>query len=162
MLSFHRGSAAIALLTAALLAGCASDGSPVSTASVTEPTTARVDPACVSLAAQIDQLNKEGTPNRLAQAATGAGATVPVKRDALAKQAQLNKANADFRARCSTITPKPGSQSASAAPITPPAGATTAATKAASSAAAPAAAKAAAKAPAAATAAAVTAAPKAE
>jgi len=142
MLSIRRGSAAIAALTL-LLVGCATDGGPATTGSIAEAP--KVDPACVSLAAQIDQLAKEGTVERLEKASTGAGATVPVKRDALAKQAQLNRANADFRARCSTITPKAATQSASATPATPPAGATVApAAKTAVSSAAPATAKAAA------------------
>lgn len=119
MFTSSRGTTALFVLAAALLAGCAGDGGPAigTTASITEP--AKVDPACVSLAAQIDQLSKEGTPDRLAQASSGKTATVPVKREALAKQAQLNKANADFRTRCSTITPKPQQQAA----VTPASGA---------------------------------------
>jgi hypothetical protein len=116
MISTFRSAATAAILVVSgLLSGCASDGpGPATTGSIAEP--AKVDPACVSLAAQIDQMNKEGTPDRLAQAATGKTATVPVKRDALAKQAQLNKANAEYRSRCSTITPKPQQQAAVAAP----------------------------------------------
>jgi hypothetical protein len=105
-------SAVLAALSAVSMfaAGCASDSAAPTTSSISEP--AKVDPACVSLAAQIDQLSKEGTPDRLAAASSGKSATVPVKREALAKQAQLNKANADFRARCATITPRPQQQAA--------------------------------------------------
>lgn len=119
MFKIPRGQAALLFIATIVLAGCAGDGGPAgTTSSIAEPTAARVDSACVSLAAQIDQLNKEGTPDRLAQASSGKTATVPVKRDALAKQAQLNKANTDFRARCSTITPK-SPQQAAIVPVAP-------------------------------------------
>ena len=68
------------------LAGCASDGSlALSTGSINEePQQAkaqRIDPACVSLMARIDELRKEGTPERIAKVATGKGKTASVKRE---------------------------------------------------------------------------------
>jgi hypothetical protein len=109
------------LLAMGTLAGCANDGtlgsSNLTTAAVT-PTVApaaKVDPACVTLAAQIDTLRKEGTIDRLQQAAAGKTASVQVKRTALAKQAELNKANADFQSKCATITPA-ATTTAAAAP----------------------------------------------
>lgn len=103
---------------AVLLGACASDGnSPFSTASVVPaevatPAKAKTDPACVTLASQIDGLRKEGTIERLEKVAAGKGDNVQVKRTALAKQAELNKANAEFQAKCA---PKiPASQDAKA------------------------------------------------
>jgi hypothetical protein len=96
----------VAGLFAATLAGCASDGSgPFATGSVTPAPaaeTAKADPACAALSTQIATLRKEGTIDRLEKVATGKGPTVQVQRAALAKQAELNKANADFQTKCST------------------------------------------------------------
>lgn len=103
---------------AALAAGCANDGSTaLSTASVAPDKVAaapRVDPACVTLASQIDTLRKEGAVERLEKAAAGKTASVQVKRTSLAKQAELNKANADFQTKCGPQMPK--AQTAQAAP----------------------------------------------
>ena len=103
---------------AALLAGCANDGnSALSTASVAPDKVAmaqKVDPQCVSLTSQIDTLRKEGAVERLEKAAAGKGKSVQVKRESLAKQAELNKANADFQAKCGPKMPQ--AQTAQAAP----------------------------------------------
>lgn len=122
---------AASLAAAVLVAGCSSDGAI--TTSTVAPTAAafsapKVDPACVTLAAQIDTLRKEGKTDRLEKAATGKTTTVPVKRTALAKQAELNKANADFQAKCSTVTPRP---TTAQAPVAAPTAATPAVTTAA-------------------------------
>ena len=116
---------ALALILTAGLTGCASDGnlfSGLSTGSVT-PTPvaaaaseAKFSPACVSLAGQIDGLRKEGTVERLEKAAAGKGDNVQVKRTALSKQTDLNKANADFQAKCGPALPR----TAMVAPATPP------------------------------------------
>jgi hypothetical protein len=117
-------SAVLAIAFAAALAGgCASDGGfatgsvqPISNAE------ARVDPACVTLVSQIDTIRKEGTIERLEKASTGTGA-VQVKRTALQKQAELNKLNADYQAKCGTTTPaaKPVTAGATPAPAVAPA-----------------------------------------
>lgn len=101
-------------LVAAALAGCAADGGLMDTASITPAaqTTASADPQCGTLAAQIEQLRGEGTIGRLEKVSEGKGSTAVVKRNALQQQAQLNKANADYIAKCGT-TPI---RSASAAP----------------------------------------------
>ena len=110
---------------AAFSAGCANDGSnALSTASVAPDKVAqapKVDPACVSLASQIDTLRKEGAVERLEKAAEGKTSSVQVKRASLAKQAELNKANADFQAKCGPQMPK--AQTAQAAPQAAPAAA---------------------------------------
>lgn len=108
----------ISIACAALVAGCANDGgTALSTASVAPEKVAlapRVDPACVTLASHIDTLHKEGTVDRLEKAAAGKTASVQVKRTALAKQAELNKANADYQAKCGPQLP--AAQTAQAAP----------------------------------------------
>jgi hypothetical protein len=111
-------------LTAGLLSACSSDntllGSALTTSSVDPATpakpssTAKIDPACVQLATHIDALRKEGVVERVEQASTGSGKTVQVKRESLAKMAELQKANADFQSKCSTV-PMAAPQSASAA-----------------------------------------------
>jgi hypothetical protein len=97
--------------------GCASDNASLATASVAPEKVAaapKVDPVCVTLASQIDTLRKEGTVERLEKASSGKTANVQVKRASLAKQAELNKANADFQAKCGPQMPK--AQTAQAAP----------------------------------------------
>jgi hypothetical protein len=111
---------AAAAVAGLLGAGCANDGN-LSTAGISPEKTAaqqaaKVDPACVTLASQIDTLRKEGAVERLEKAAEGKGSNVQVKRTSLAKQAELNKANADFQMKCG---PKIPAQTAQAAPAAP-------------------------------------------
>lgn len=67
------------------------------------PAKPAVDPACASLASRIEALRKEGVVERVEAASKGKGATVSVKRASLGQIAELEKANADFQARCSTL-----------------------------------------------------------
>jgi len=81
---------AAALLVAALLGGCAEDGQlgggSLITSAVPPPAAQpKVDAQCVTLAAQIDSLRKEGTIDRLQQASEGKTPSVQVKRASLAK-----------------------------------------------------------------------------
>lgn len=112
-------SATLLTLGAALaLSACANDGMLTgSGATAALPEKPRVDASCAPLAARIDELRREGVAERVEQAAAGKGTTVSVKRDSLAKVAELNKANADYQQRCSTYTPAPGA--AKAATVTP-------------------------------------------
>jgi hypothetical protein len=120
-----------ALACAAVAGGCANDSpSFFTTGSLSEPATvtkASLDPACATLASQIDGLRKEGTVDRLEKAADGKTSTVTVQRASLTKQAQLNKANADFIAKCGPNLPK---STVAAATVPAAAAATTAAAKA--------------------------------
>jgi hypothetical protein len=105
------------LALAAVAGGCSADGNTaLSTASVAADKTAqaqKVDPACVALSSQIDSLRNEGAVERLEKAAAGKSSSVQVKRSSLATQAELNKAYADFQAKCG---PKiPAAQTAQAA-----------------------------------------------
>lgn len=112
----HRGFSMVSLVriaaplafAAVALTGCAGDGNHFQTGSLasqpapeqTQVVTPKITPECAALASQIDGLRKDGTLEKLEKAATGKGATVPVKRDSLAKQAAYNKATADFQAKC--------------------------------------------------------------
>ena len=124
MTSFRRARFVVLVTAAgAFLAGCAGDNGLLSTGAlqsadaVATPAAApKVDPACVTLASQIDTLRKEGTVGRLEAAAAGKSATVPVLRASLQKQAALNKVNADFQARCSKIPMAPQAAQAPAQP----------------------------------------------
>jgi|LNFM01.1.fsa_nt_gb hypothetical protein len=62
-----------------------------------------VDPACTALAARIDGLRKDGVVQRAEAASKGKGATVNVKRASLSQLTELEKANAEFQAKCSTV-----------------------------------------------------------
>ncbi len=109
MTSRFTKSFAAAVMAGALGAGCANN-STLSTAGiapekVAAQQAAKVDPACVSLASQIETLRKDGSAERLEKAATGKGANVQVKRATLAKQSELNKANADFQMKCGPKIP---------------------------------------------------------
>ena len=118
------GKFSMIVVAAVMAGGCANSGMDLSTASVTTDKTAtalKTDPACVSLASQINALKGDGTIDRLEKAASGKSAKVEVKREALQKQAELNKANADFQTRCGPMIPKQlavQSAPAAAAPTT--------------------------------------------
>lgn len=110
MFSSIRASSALVLATM-LLAGCAADGSnPFTTGALSsnsdnaqQATAApKVDPQCVALISRIETLRKEGITEKVEKAA--AKKYKMTAADA-AKVDQLNKTNADFQARCSTITP---------------------------------------------------------
>lgn len=101
---------------ALIVAGCSNFGEGLlNTASIPEPQAPRVDPACVTLTAQIDSLRKDGVQDKIEKAAAKKYKMTPLD---LAKADQLNKANADFQARCSTLQPK-AQQTAAAQPATP-------------------------------------------
>ena len=114
----------LALGAIALLGGCAADTAGITTSAVDPKlapvaTASKVDPACVSLMSQIDGLRKEGVSERVEKAASkGKTATVAVKRTSLAKMAELDKANAEFQAKCSTISPSAGQSAAAPSPVT--------------------------------------------
>ncbi len=95
------------VLGGGLVAGCANDGSlvtgadPVQTSSVTPAP--KPDPLCVTLAAQIETLRKDGIAEKIEKAAAK---KYKMKPEDLVKADQLNKANADFQSRCSTLGPR--------------------------------------------------------
>lgn len=116
---------ALLLAAAGFSGGCANDanlfGDSLTTASISpaaESKKPQVDPQCVALMSKIDALRKEGTPERIEKVAAGKSKTAVVKRDALQRISELDRANAEFQMRCSTLTP---AQQAAAA-TTPTAG----------------------------------------
>ena len=101
------GKIGIILAAGAISCGCANSGLDLTTASVApeKSVAAKADPVCITLANQISTIKGDGTIERLEKAAAGKGAKVEVKRAALQKQAELNKANADFLTRCGPAIP---------------------------------------------------------
>lgn len=103
------------LIGAVLLAGCSSDGtflgSPITTGSIQQAQA--IDPACVSLTAEIDGLMKEGVPEKVEKAAAS---KYRLKKADLAKADRLNKANAEFQNRCALNPTKPAEATAEAKP----------------------------------------------
>lgn len=132
------------LIVAVALSGCAGGDGLLTTASTT-PQAASVDPRCVTLLSQIEALRADGTVDRVEKAAEGSTRSVMVKREALSRVAQLNKANEEYRSNCSKeALSKPAQPNAAesagtttGAAAQPQASATQAAPAAAQSAAAP-------------------------
>lgn len=121
----------IGLLTGTVLtlglAGCAGNNAGLTTASVNKPekriATPAPNPACLVLSNQIAQARSEGTAGRVHAAAAGKTKVVRIKRESLAKAAELDKLNQEFQAKCSTI---PAQQSAAVTqPVVRPPGAVT-------------------------------------
>lgn len=117
-----------AALAAAVLGGCSSDGGLLGGAfttqsiGTTQQTTAvaavpKVDPACYALAQRIEALRRDGLTERLEKASVGNSATVSVKRASLAQAAELDRANAEFQAKCAAPGLRP--MQAAATPGTP-------------------------------------------
>jgi hypothetical protein len=120
---------ALAALGALSVAGCA-DGSTglLSTASVGSTTTAagKADPACATLNARINTLRQEGVAERVEKASEGKAKSVSIKRESLAKMTELDKANAEFQAKCALPLPASAAVTPPAAPGAPVASASTA------------------------------------
>jgi hypothetical protein len=113
-----------AVLLAAFFAGCAQDGtlmtSSLNTSAIDQQTAAqeaaKADPACLTLASQIEALTKDGIPDKVSKAAIK---KYRMKTADLAKADELNKANAEFQTRCSSYPPSPTLAAASPQPPTP-------------------------------------------
>jgi hypothetical protein len=108
----------IVLAGALALAGCASmegfgGGGQITTASV--PPQPKIDPACVILASQIDNLRGDGVADKIAKAAANKYKMKPAD---LTKADQLTKASAEFQAKCSTLPPRPAVEAAAPPPAT--------------------------------------------
>jgi len=117
MAIIKRASSQALALAGLMLAGCAMEGSDglFTTGSLTGNATAsaeKADPACITLASRIETLRKDGIPDKIEKAAVK---RYKMTQADLGKADQLTKANAEFQARCSTITPRPTSAEAPAA-----------------------------------------------
>jgi hypothetical protein len=102
-----------------MLAGCAMEGGDglFTTGSLTGSANqaaaeSKTDPACITLASRIETLRKEGVQDKIEKAAAK---RYKMTQADLGKADQLNKANAEFQARCSTVTPRPTTAEAPAA-----------------------------------------------
>jgi hypothetical protein len=111
VLNTHASFMAFAVASV-LLGGCAGGGidhvlttgaigNQSQTPKTAEP---KVDPACVSLAAQIDGLRRDGIAEKIEKASLK---KYKMTQGDLAKADQLIKANAEFQMRCASFTPKP-------------------------------------------------------
>ncbi len=112
----HRFPApAVLLLGALLLSGCANDTllGPNALTTSAVPTPPPADPACVTLASQIDTLRKDGIADKIEKAAAKKHKMTPAD---LTKADQLTKANADFKAKCSTLPAKSVTMQTSSSP----------------------------------------------
>jgi hypothetical protein len=67
------------------------------------PAKPRVDPACQALSTRIETLRRDGVVERAEAVSKGKGSSVKVKRASLAQLAELDKANAEFQSKCSTM-----------------------------------------------------------
>lgn len=118
----------IAVLATGLMCGCSNSELGMTTQSLSpEKTAAKTDPACVALTNEINTIKGDGTIERLEKAADGKTVKVSVKRSALQKQAELNKAYAEFQTRCApastaTAQAKPAASVGATASAQPSAG----------------------------------------
>jgi len=115
----------ILVVGALALAGCANmegfgagGGDQMTTASV--PPQPKIDPACIVLASQIDNLRREGIADKIEKAAIKKYTMKPAD---LVKTDQLTKANAEFQSKCSALPARPPVQAATSSTTAPPAGA---------------------------------------
>lgn len=100
------------VIVSVMVAGCAQDGTLLTgslDASATDPqataqATARNNPLCLTLASQIEALNRDGIPDKVAKAAAK---KYKLKGTDLSKADELNKANAEFQTKCSDYPPAP-------------------------------------------------------
>ena len=103
----HLTTLSILAAGSALLAGCSDTSSifgnsaNLTTASVAS-SAPKNDPACVSLASQIDGLRKEGIADKIEKASQKKYKMTTAE---LVKADQLNKSNADFQTKCSNYKP---------------------------------------------------------
>jgi hypothetical protein len=117
-MTFRSSATSTALILVGIaLAGCAGEGTDglftTGSLSGTAAAAPKADPACVTLAASIDGLRKEGIADKIEKAATK---KYKMTATDLRKADQLTKANAEFQQRCSTIPSKPASAQAPSAP----------------------------------------------
>ena len=100
---------AIIVIGSIAMAGCAgsdlfglnsSSSSEVTTSSMTPTQAQKIDPACGNLALEIDTLRREGVAEKVEKAAAK---KYKMSAADLTKANQLNRANADFQTKCSTL-----------------------------------------------------------
>jgi len=100
--------ALLVMCAGSLLVGCAQDGKSLLTTGSATPenkvaAAPPIDPACLALQNRIALLQDEGVISGVEKAAVGSTRSVMIRRSALSKVAELNRANDEFRARCSKL-----------------------------------------------------------
>src|SRR5262245_25924887 len=114
MAIFKRASSRALVLCGLVLAGCAEGGDNIfTTGSLVSQPAEKTDPACVTLASNIEGLRKEGIADKIEKAAAK---RYKMTQADLKKADQLTKANAEFQSRCSNVTPKATTTAAAAPP----------------------------------------------
>jgi hypothetical protein len=114
MAIFKRASSQALVLCGLVLVGCAEGGDNIfTTGSLVGQPAEKADPACVTLASNIEALRKEGIADKIEKAAAK---RYKMTQADLKKADQLTKANAEFQGRCSNVTPKATTTTAAAAP----------------------------------------------
>ena len=97
-------------LTTALLAGCAGGGNILTTGAIgdqaktAKASESSVNPACISLAARIEGLRREGIGEKIEKASMK---KYKMTQADFVKADQLIKVNAEFQIQCSTFTARP-------------------------------------------------------
>ena len=108
----HSAHAIAIVLLSVMAAGCAQNGTlltgDLNTSSIDQQAAAqatpKANPLCLTLASQIEALNKDGIPEKVAKAAAK---KYRLKNTDLAKADELNKANTEFQTKCSDYPPPP-------------------------------------------------------
>jgi hypothetical protein len=110
----HSANTIAVVALSLMVAGCAGDGTSsflpgsMTTGSVDQsaatPVASKSNPTCLTLASQIDALNKEGIPDKVSKAAAK---KYKLKGTDITKADELNKANNEFQAKCSDYPPAP-------------------------------------------------------
>lgn len=88
----------VAVLSVSVITGCSADGTltGITTASINGEQS-KADPACLTLAKQIDGLRHEGVAMKIEKAAAG---DYKMSKPDLLKADELTKANAEFKTKC--------------------------------------------------------------
>jgi hypothetical protein len=111
----HSANTIAVVALSLMVAGCAGDGTSsflpgsMTTGSVDQSAATPVasksnNPTCLTLASQIDALNKEGIPDKVSKAAAK---KYKLKPSEITKADELNKANFEFQSKCSDYPPAP-------------------------------------------------------
>jgi hypothetical protein len=108
-----RSNAILAAAAACILAGCSQNGtlsSPFTTGSIDPQKQAAdtqaakaTEATCLTLSSQIEALNTEGVPEKVAKAAAK---KYKLKATDIQKVDELNKANVEFQSKCSSYPPR--------------------------------------------------------
>lgn len=119
-----RSNAIYAAVLACIVAGCSQDGtlsSPFNTGAIdpqkqqaNAQAAKSTEALCLTLASQIDALNTEGIPDKVAKAAAKKYKLKPTD---ITKADELNKANTELQTKCSSYPPRVTTATAPVEPV---------------------------------------------